>query len=97
MKKVFAVLVASAVLGGCSLFRSAAPELAECFSGADQTRSLNSTIVKYKCRYEAVRPVLTESGACEVIRGEKSLEDFLKNVDVALAFKVKLDLEKCGQ
>lgn len=98
MKKVFATLVVSAVLGGCSLFRSAAPELAECFGDTPaQEKSLQSTVVLYKCRYEALKPVLTESGACEVIRGEKSVQVFLKELDPTLAFKVKAAYEACDQ
>jgi hypothetical protein len=93
MKKLFAISVALVALAGCDFLRSVDPELTQCFEGAPKGVSFQ----ELQCKYQALRPVLTESGACEVIRGEKTLGEFLLSLDPALAFQVRDAYDACEQ
>lgn len=93
MKKLIAAVVAVVALSGCDFLRSVDPEVTECFEGPARPKSF--TFEKAQCQYKALKPVLTESGACEVIRGEKTVGEFLQSLDPALAFKVRSDFEAC--
>lgn len=94
MKKLLAATITIVALGGCSLFKASAPELAECFAEPDaQSKSIN--LDSAVCKYQALKPVLTESGACEVIRGEKTIGEFLKELEPELALKVAADFVAC--